>query len=136
MNENPIPLDKTLESFKKTIEIMQHFQEVLPKIAAAFSGAYWAHCYEDGKIIAEFKTRADFAPVRALHVGKWTKDVGGEGARYQATVNGILIIAKVSEFPPSCKLVEKTRIVPASPEHEEKYFEVSCEKSEPQNSSL
>ena len=63
---------------------------------------------EQAQIIAALKTRAEFANIRALHKGKWERDVKASGITYTAHINGIRVFVEVCEFPPTCKIVEET----------------------------
>lgn len=80
----------------------------------------------DAKIIAQVKTRAEFAPIRAIHKGKWAKGIDSEKATYRASVNDIEVIVHVSEFPPSCRIVEETVHIEA---HDEIKRTVVCSAS-------
>ncbi len=66
--------------------------------------------------------------------GKWEKcKVGSimhytltkEDARFPLDLSGLRLYS--AELPPSCKIIKKTRTLPAIPERVEKYEEISCE---------
>lgn len=121
--QRALDVDKTIERLKATIAKLGHFISILPHISHAFDKCYWIHCYEEGNIIAECKTREDFAQIRALHKGVWIKNIKGKTVRYEAVVEQIPISVVVGQLPPSCRLIEKKIIVP---EHEETVYETVC----------
>jgi len=101
-------------------------RNALPQICPHLETAEWAFFYDDASIIAGFKTRAAFAPVRAL-AQKWTKDEPTIGEQtYRAEVFGVAFIANVSELPPSCRVVEEIIEVPAREAHTETVRKLVC----------
>lgn len=105
----------------------------LPSLAEFFAEREMHFCYfypKYTKIICGVATREDFAPIRALHVGVWDKDVQTSVCTYRCTLaSGIILVCEVSELPPSCKLVEETFVVPAMPEHTVTKVRVICPKT-------
>lgn len=63
--------------------------------------------------------------------GKWDKAIsqaGGNRIDYTTEVDGYQLRCWAGKPPETCKLVEKTRVIPAQPEREEKYFELVCKE--------
>ncbi len=86
----------------------------LPIIAAAIESIAFDYCYfypNTNSIICRVRTRNDFAPIRALRHGVWTKEVredeGVMTTRYQGRIDaGTQITCYVCELPPSCRIEE------------------------------
>ena len=101
---------ESLTLFESELDSLQELFESVPDLLYAY---FYPH---EAKIIAAVRTRAAFAPIRALHTGKWDKAVShmDEGFRYSAISDkGINLIIYVSELPPSCKIIEEQVPVPA-----------------------
>lgn len=108
----------------RVIEGAHRMRDSLPKLVRFFhSLPSLRFCYfypGDAKIICGIETRDDWAKVRGLHIGKWAKtdatDYQEEKANleYSAFVNGIHINVRVNELPPSCRVVEEVKDVPAT----------------------
>ena len=104
----------------------------LPPLMKALNLIPTTFCYYyplTASIILSVKTRADFAPVRALHKGVWEKmpprfdDNDQIEVRYNAVINGVNVTAYVAELPPSCVLIREEVVVP---EHTETRQRITC----------
>lgn len=117
-------LKSELSGCDRAIESAHHMRDRIPTLVRFFHTlpslrfCYFYHA--DAKIICGIETREDWAKVRALHIGKWDKtdatDYQEEKANleYSAFVDGIHINVRVNELPPSCRVVEEIKDVPAS----------------------
>jgi hypothetical protein len=115
------------EEIAKGLALKEKAEKFKSAFEAAESGITFLNLYPEGQIICCVKTRADFAPIRALHAGKWSKGITKENeARYSAVVDGVPISVVVSELPPSCKIIEDVVEVPASPARQEIVRRVVC----------
>lgn len=116
-------LSEGLADCDKLIINCAQFRETLPAlhpILTALPSLCFCYFYpSQALIILGIRTREDLAVVRSLHKGVWAKkpyedeDVGGACFHYRATVDGVEIDCRVSELPPSCRVVEERIEVPA-----------------------
>lgn len=96
---------------------MEAMIAILPRLAKAMANipaenVRYCYCCALAQVIVNVKTRDDFAHIRALYAGVWKKCIreeaeGEVAVDYTALVSGVLIVANVSELPPSCKIVEE-----------------------------
>lgn len=102
------------------------------EIERTINAHYFYYYPEQAKIIARVPARTDFAPLRALHTGKWDKDInddeGVTTACYRAySDDGVEMVVRVCELPPSCKIVREEIEVPAREAHTKIVEKVICD---------
>jgi len=91
----------------------------MPTIIPAMLDATFCYFYAEGNIICGFKTRKEFAKLRAL-TPKWEKrppDIIQNKIDYMGTVLGVSVTVHLSEFPPTCKIVEEEVEIPERAAH-------------------
>lgn len=93
---------------------------------------YWYH--NEAKVIVGIKTREDLAKIRALYTGVWKKEdalfIGNDDIfKYVASINGVTVDVRITELPPSCRVVEEIIEVPATEAHTKTIRRLVC--SEP-----
>lgn len=123
-------IDEEIEKLQGKVAISR---QGLPALVDFFHDREVHFCYfypEYAKVICSVATRADFAPIRALHTGVWDKEVETDHCTYRAKLaSGIELVCEVRELPPSCKVIEKQVLVPAMPEHTITRRHVECPKT-------
>lgn len=120
--EIQISLGYELDKINETLENSSLLASQIRELHAFFySLDSLRFCYfypSDANVIVGIRTREDLAKIRAMHKGIWAKgDATGCGdgdiVKYTARVNGIGINVHVTELPPSCRVVEEKREIPA-----------------------
>lgn len=109
--------EKANKSVEKALASLRGYIAALPSLAAALNATELQYCYlypEENKIICRARTRADFAPIRALRHGLWEKNVSEDDGiltmRYWGyTDMGTEVVCFVCELPPSCR-IEETKV--------------------------
>lgn len=108
---------------RATNEVRRHNQNLLayiaaiPTLAPVLNAGTFDYCYvypESNQVICRVRTRAEFAPIRALRHGKWEKQINEEDGvplmRYDGIADcGTRFTCYVCELPPSCR-IEETKV--------------------------
>ncbi len=128
-------IEKEQADCDRTVATAHRMRDWIPKyvpILSALPSLRYCYYYANEQVIMSVKTREDLAAVRALHKGAWRKsqhnDDGEEMLRYVAEVEGVQIDIRVTELPPSCRIVEERRDVPETvvPAHTEVTRKLVC----------
>src|SRR6266487_4225 len=107
-------------ALKRWVE--DHFN-VLARIGAVPSRSIsWYSCYLDFDDLPREKA---LELMMALG-GKWDKSVNGTKIDYRQVVDGVMIRLWRTPPPPSCRLIEKSIVVPPQPEKVVVQYELDC----------
>src|ERR1041384_8018803 len=117
---------KSADSVRKEIEERTNILPLLEKLDTAFpeDTPFW---YWVSGIVVNGLTRKQLLNAIKTLGGRWNKNFEASGfLTYQQRIGGFSIELKTKELPSSCKLVKRTEVVPAVPEHTREVFAIEC----------
>ena len=122
-------MEDILRARKYVQDQADNYSKILPKVEGILSKLS-ADCTINafgGTVWFTTRNRDDIGALMVL-APRWIKSAESEGIRYSAVVDGVdyWIEAKHGALPPTCKLVEREIVLPATPERTVKRMVVEC----------